>query len=228
MIILIPIVGFAHGLIYPQETRSILVDFSNFKRKGRIYAPPHTEQSKLDSLQILIEKASKRAEEFWGKKISNPKFIFCESEEDYFKYSGSYMAPAVAHLKLGSHVVLSKDALDLDVIAHEICHAELYERVGFYSKLVQIPTWFDEGLAMQVDHRDYYSEKNLFLLSDSLKNLPNIKAINYPFQSGNREKVMLNYMAAKYEISYWYSKEKLDMFIAAIQAGKSFEEAYKQ
>lgn len=228
LIVVIPIAGFAHSIFYPQETRSILVDFSDYKRSGRIYAHPQTPQSKIDSLQMLIEEASVRVTVFWGQKISNPKFIFCESEEDYLKYSGSYLAPAVAHLKLGAHIVLAKDGLDLDVIAHEISHAELYERTGFYKKLFRIPTWFDEGLAMQVDHREYYSYNNLLLLSDSLKNIPDIKAINYQFQAGGREQVMLNYMAAKHELSNWYSKEKLDKFIAAIKSGKSFEEAYEQ
>jgi type II secretory pathway component PulF len=35
-------------------------------------------------------------------------------------------------------------------------------------------------------------------------------------------------MAAKHEIKNWYTKEKLDKFIKAINTGKTFEKAFSQ
>lgn len=66
-IILIPIAAFSHFIIFPQETRSILIDYSNFKKEGRIYFNSSTtSQSKIDSLQSLITQASSRIRNFWG------------------------------------------------------------------------------------------------------------------------------------------------------------------
>lgn len=39
---------------------------------------------------------------------------------------------------------------------------------------------------------------------------------------------MLNYMAAKYEVKNWYTKDKLNKLIKDINSGKTFEEAFGQ
>jgi hypothetical protein len=229
-IILIPIAAFAHFIVFPQETRSILIDYSDFKKDGRIYFNALTPQSKIDSLKSLINNASIRIGNFWGSKTSNPKFVYCLLEDDFKKYCYNPAVPAVTYSKLGTVIVLSADGMDLDIIAHEFSHAEFYERIGFYNKTFKIPTWFDEGLAMQSDYRDYYSDDTLKARSDNFKNLPDIKNFKSAgaFLAGSHNQVMLNYMTAKHEIKNWYTKEKLDMFIEDINSGKTFKEAYGQ
>ena len=49
-IILIPIAAFAHYIIFPQETKSILIDYSNFKKEERIYF------NALTPVQLLVTK----------------------------------------------------------------------------------------------------------------------------------------------------------------------------
>ncbi|WP_008582190.1 hypothetical protein [Niabella soli] len=228
-VILIPVAAFAHFIIFPQETRSILIDYSGFKKEGRIYFNEHTtSQGKIDSLQSLITEASARVKGFWGQKISTPKFIYCNNESDFKKYSVNASAPAVTYLKLGSVIVLSREAMNLDIIAHEISHAELYERLGFYKFNYKIPSWFKHGIAMQNDYRNYYSLDTLKVRSDNFKNLPDIKSFtsDRQFYSGSQEQIMLNYMTAKYEVENWYTKEKLDKLIEDIKSGKTFDEAF--
>jgi len=226
-VLFISLAAFAHSLVFPHETRAILIDFSNFKRDGRLYFHPDTPQEKIDSLHMLIAEGSERVEELFGQKTCYPKFIFCDREEDFLKYSMSSSIPALAHLKLGSYIVLGKDGVDIDIISHEISHAELYERLGFFKRMA-IPAWFDEGLAMLVDHRSYYSEENLRIKTHDFKNVPDVKAMNdlRRFQSGTREDIMLHYMTAKYEMSKWYSQEKLLQLIHDIKKGSSFHEAF--
>jgi hypothetical protein len=229
-IILIPIAAFAHFIIFPQETRSILIDYSNFKKEGRVYYNASTPHNKIDSLKSLINEASIRIDNFWGQKTSNPKFIYCDNEEDFKKYCVNASAPAVTYLKLGSVIVLSADAIDLDIIAHEFSHAEFYERIGFYKFNYRIPSWFKHGLAMQNDYRDYYSDDTLKAKSDNFKNLPDIKNFKSDgqFYAGSRQQIMFNYMTAKREIKNWYTKEKLDKFLKDINSGMTFEEAFGQ
>jgi hypothetical protein len=175
-LILIPIAAFAHFIIFPQETRSILVDYSNLKKQSRIYFASATRQAKIDTLQSLIEQASIRVGNFWAQKTCNPKFIYCDNENDFEKYSASPSAPAITYVKLGSVIVLSNSAIDLDIIAHEISHAELYERIGFYKFTFKIPGWFKHGLVMQNDYRNYYSEDTLKVKSNNFTNMPDIKS----------------------------------------------------
>ncbi len=229
-IILIPIAAFAHFIVFPQETRSILIDYSNFKKEGLVYFNASTPHNKIDSLKSLINQASLRMAKFWGQTTSNPKFIYCENEGDFKKYCVNPSAPAVTYIKFGSVIVLSGDAMDLDIIAHEFSHAEFYERIGFYKFNYKIPSWFKHGLAMQNDYRDYYSDDTLKAKSDTFKTLPDIKSLqsDREFYAGSQEQIMLNYMAAKHEIKNWYTKEKLDEFIKDLNSGKTFEDAFGQ
>ena len=231
LIILIPIAAFAHFIIFPQETRSILIDYSNFKKEGRVYFNASTTtQSKIDTLKSLIRQASIRIDNFWGQKTSNPKFIYCDNESDFKKYCVNFSAPAVTYLKFGSIIVLSADAMNLDIIAHEVSHAEFYKRIGFYKFNYKIPSWFKHGLAMQNDYRDYYSEDTLKAKSNNFKNMPDIRSCktDVQFYNGSREQVMLNYMTAKHVVKNWYTKLKLEKQINDLNSGKSFDKAFGQ
>lgn len=228
-IILIPISAFAHFLLFPQQSRSILIDYSDFKKDGRLYYNSNTSKNEVDSVKTLIELASVRVAQFWGQKNGNPKFIYCESQEDFNKFGSPFPVQALTHIKFGSYVVISHQGLDMDIIAHEISHAEFYERIGFYNWSFKIPRWFDEGLAMQNDNRDYYSEDTLKLKSNDYQNLPDVKKFKTGRQfneEGSHEQIMLNYMTAKHEVRNWYTRGKLDRFIKDINSGKTFEEAY--
>ena len=229
-IILIPIAAFAHFIIFPQETKSILIDYSNFKKDGRLYFNVLTAQHKIDSLKLLINQASIRIDKFWGQKTCNPKFIYCDKQDDFEKYCYNPSVPAVTYSKLGAVIVLGAEAIDLDIIAHECSHAEFCKRIGFYNWTFKIPTWFDEGLAMQNDYRDYYSDDTLKVKSNNFKNLPDIKNFKSggQFLAGSHEQIMLNYMTAKHEIKNWYTKERLDKFIKDINSGKTFTAAFGQ
>jgi hypothetical protein len=229
LMIVVPVSALAHFIIFPQQSRSILINYSSFKKDGRLYFNNSTPQHKVDSVKQLIELAANRVAVFWGQKTCNPKYIYCDSEEDFKKYGSPYSVPALTHLKLGAYIVISNEGIDLDIIAHEIAHAEFYEQIGFYNWSFKIPRWFDEGLAMQNDNRDYYSEDTLKARSDNFKNLPDIKKLKSGKQfneEGTHEQIMLNIMTAKHEVKNWYTKEKLDKFIKDINAGKSFDEAF--
>lgn len=227
LFVFIPLAAFAHSLVFPHETRAILIDFSGFTREGRLYYHPDTPREKIDSLHTLIALGAERLGELYGEKTCNPKFIYCEREEDFLKFSMSSSIPALAHLKLGSYIVLGKDGIDIDIIAHEFSHAELYERLGFFKRMA-VPAWFDEGLAMQVDLRSYYSEESLRIKTHDFRDLPDVKVMNdlRRFQTGTREDIMIHYMTARYEVGKWYTQEKLLDLIEKIKQGTTFNESF--
>lgn len=54
-------------------------------------------------------------------------------------------------------ILIGPQGQNVDVVAHELMHGELHHRVGYWQRFLQVPTWFDEGLAMQVDFRPRYT-----------------------------------------------------------------------
>ncbi len=219
-----------HALVFPNETRSIGIFLYDFESDGKIYYRPDVSNKKIERLQKLVKQAEERVADFWGEKTANPTIIFCDNESDYKKFGNPVGSPAVTFLKFQGYIVISPEGVDLDILSHEISHVELYERIGFFNKMFDIPIWFDEGLAMQVDHRSYYSIDTLQKLSDNFTKLPKVTAMNSPseFFNGSHKEVMQNFRTAKYEVSQWYNPRVLKQFIEAINSGESFEEAYKE
>ncbi len=224
---MLPVLAFAHFIIFPQETRCILINFSSFEKDGQLYYKSDVSLQTKKQLKQFIKQAQLRVDSFWGGITASPKYIYCDNEADYNKY-GVPGSPACTHVKLGSYIVISKTAIDADIISHELEHAEFKNRIGFMKYSFKIPTWFDEGLAMQVDFRDYYSDDTLKLKSNNFLNLPDVKKLKTgaEFGAGNRDAIMLNYMTAKHEIKNWITKERLEKFVSDINTGKNFDEAF--
>src|SRR5579862_6057375 len=114
---------------------------------------------------------------------------------------------------------------------YPFCFLRCPERIGFYNWSFKIPRWFDEGLAMQNDYRNYYSEDTLKVKSNNYRNLPDVKKLKSGKQfneEGSQDQIMINFMTAKHEVKKWYTKEKLDRFIKDINSGNTFDEAFGQ
>lgn len=54
-------------------------------------------------------------------------------------------------------VVIGPQGHNADVMAHELAHAHIADMSSTLLRTYKLPTWFDEGLAMQFDHRANYS-----------------------------------------------------------------------
>jgi hypothetical protein len=225
---LLPVSAFAHFIFFPQETRSILIGYSDFIKDGKLYHDAQTSHVKVTTIENVIKQASIRVGEFWGYNKCNPTYIFCNSAQEFKKYSVSPNTPAVTYLQFGSTIVFGEDGANVDIISHEISHAELCDRIGFYKFTFRIPSWFKHGLAMQNDYRVYYSEDTLRVRSHNFKYLPSVKNLqnDREFYAGSLEQIMLNYMTAKYIVKKWYTKEKLEKLILDLNSGKSFNESF--
>ena len=218
-----------HYILFPQQTTCMLVQFSDIKKENNIYYNRNVTREKVNTLKWIIQQSCIRSDSFWQFKTCDPIFIYCDTEAEFKKFGSPYNVPAITHLKLGEYIVISPDGISLDILSHEITHAELYYRTGFYKHQFKIPTWFDEGLAMQVDYRDLYSEDTLAAKTNHYQTMPDVTAMftGKQFQSGTTENIMLHYMTAKHIVHQWYTREKLADLLDKINAGKSFAEAYK-
>ncbi len=225
--LLLPALALAHFAVFPQETRCILIDFSNFKKSGNIY---YHNSAKLDKIQEVKALAEKKDSLFWKSNIIlDYKLIYCDTEKDFNKYAVAG-APAATYMKLGAYIIIKQESIDENIIAHELCHAILYRNIGWYKRTFTIPAWFDEGLAMQVDDRAYYSIDSLLAKKNAGLQLPDVTKLKKAtdFFSGDNETLMLNYSMAKYIVHEWMKTHSLKKFIEAINEGDSFENAYQK
>ena len=205
----------------------MLIEFADFKQQQNIYYRKGVSANIVQQLTKLKSGAEKKVYEFWRDAGHiNYKIIYCEAESDYKNY-GRPGSPAVANLKMGAYVVIPKNMFDVNILSHEISHAVLYRKIGWWKLHFKIPAWFDEGLAMQVDDRDYYSIDTLLNTKAAGIILPDVTQMDTPekFHTGSAEQIMLNYSTAKYLVHEWLTKNSLNIFIKAMDKGYSFEKS---
>ena len=107
-----------------------------------------------DSLKNYIKVAKNRITNFWGSQNGKAVIIFCNDLDTYQKYcQTSEGAGCSIGTIFGSWIILNKEGLNADVLAHEMSHNELMTRVGWWKTKTKIPTWFDEGVALMLDYR---------------------------------------------------------------------------
>lgn len=101
--------------------------------------------------QGLMAQAEARVESFFQGYRSKP-LVRCTRKSALglsVQTASARFAPLLPTL-----IVIGPEGQNVDVIAHEIAHAEIRARVGLVVRELRLPTWFDEGLAMQVDRRE--------------------------------------------------------------------------
>lgn len=235
----------SYYVLFPHLWHCQWVGYSDFKKvKPNLYISPSTSPQHLQKATWSIEKAHRRIAELWGKPIGDAIIILCESTEQYHRYCNSDEG---AGCSIGtpwgaSFIILNLDGLNTDVIAHEMCHDELFTRLGWWKTTREIPQWFNEGLALMVDYRfvsatdslqrylDYKDECSY--VSNGGQTVLNLNEISslHGFFSGNEHHVMLAYMTSGMEVSRWLantSRQDVPRLIERIKSGETFDLAYK-
>lgn len=102
----------------------------------------------------LTSEAKKRTFGLFGTVTSSPVFTCIKNPVLGMNvtYGTSRFSPGFPAI-----IVLGPEGLNIDVASHEYAHTELAERSSVLKRTYRIPTWFDEGLAMQVDYREEFS-----------------------------------------------------------------------
>ena len=101
----------------------------------------------------LLESAHERVAQLFGSVESKP-LIGCLKTP--VLGLGNTIGTTNFAPGLPSVILLNHEGEQLDVMAHEWAHAEFVQRIGLWHRELSVPTWFDEGLAMQVDLREGY------------------------------------------------------------------------
>jgi len=229
IIILILFIPFGIGLFWLSRhpvVRCYFVSLSDLDAiDANVYVQGDMAAAQRDFLMQAISDAKDRISNLYGEYQASPIIIAGQTMDVMVKYGGNaYNSIGRTYLTaLGSYIVLGPDGIsNPDVIAHEMAHAELSDRIG-KNKANQLPDWFDEGLALQFDER--FSETDWQIKTENGKNVPSLDEI-----STIRYDDWIAYATAKHEVTRWLDvvgQDGFQILLNALQKGEDFYLTYR-
>ena len=185
-----------------------------------------------DTQQLLsqIAEAQERVQGFFGEVRSAPVLIVCDDPAKIGRLGGDHDTMTVVLGGVRSYTAVSSEFLNVDVLAHEMTHAETHWRLyaGGRSSEARVPVWFDEGLAVQNDYREPYTEAAWLALTDGGRNVPQLSEYGgaETFFSGTTDDRRSRFCLAGHEVSAFIERngrEGLLSLLDAVAAGQDFD-----
>jgi len=215
---------------YPHVLWSATVAYSDFDGIGEnVYLDKRFTVVEKENLVLVLQQAKHRIESNFGSFSSLPKIIVA-SDIKRAKRFGIGNAPAVAHIApWEQYIVIGPKAVSVDIIAHELFHAEVVERIGYWAWQTKLPVWLSEGLSMQVDYRPQYLLDSKKGISHTQFNQIIVLQKSSQFWSDNKEDNIENYRLAKSAVSEILKNNNEDLYaiFERISAGEEPVVAFK-
>lgn len=215
------ILGAGGAVALPGPTACLAVGIAGLQPLGdRIYSDTDSTEAH-QGYQSLVDAARDRITATFGAPESRPIMVFLQAPEGF----GPFKLNAFGSTQMiGSRacVMIGPSGQNVDVVAHELMHAEIHHRAGAVARFLEIPTWFDEGVAMQVDYRSRYT-----LESRAEHDPSEVRALNTAasFFSTNDKDLTQNYASAKAVVAGWTGRigaNALYERLRRLQAGEPF------
>jgi hypothetical protein len=214
---------------YSNIARCIFVDYSNFTEiQNNLYVSGHISSNEHTNIRVMIYDAKRRITKYYGKPKANPVVIVTGNKEEAENYGLHDIPGSLFFTPWNSYLVLNHYKAGVDVASHEFVHAEIVDRLGYFTRQRELPTWFDEGAALQVDFRPQYTETTEIKKEE----LNRVTALDSPdkFWSSDTEQNIKNYQSAKIAVAKFlkeHPSRSLYALLARIIEGEKFEEIIK-
>ena len=211
---------------YKYDTLACLfVDYSKFVQIDKnVYVSPDTTAQNRTELLSLIAQAKARVIAVYGQYSATPVIIAGRNMNSLGIFASNEYA-STKFLPGRAYVVLGPKGHNIDVVAHELVHAQIFEHIGFWGRTLKLPVWFDEGAAMQVDYREKYNLigiENVKLVGSELQ-------YTWQFFQGDDKQLTHHYARAKNEVHRWLRKvghKGIIVLLNRIKQGESFDHVY--
>ena len=171
----------------------------------------------------ILAAATSRIENTFGSPSAKPVTVFFDHSDAFWPLSFNEYGSA-SFVGTRACLFIGPKGRNVDVVAHELIHAELFERVGAWGRFTEVPVWFDEGLAMQVDYRSkYHLAGGAMHATKAVSSLDSAR----DFFVSDTDRLIWHYSAAKAEVAQWLSTVGNDSVydrLERIRAGESFSE----
>ena len=144
------------GLMAPNVVRAYMVRWSNLTQVApKVYVDPNMTPAMQIGFMDALERAKGRVAGLYGEYTANPTIVAGQDMQVMKDYGGNSYNRAGRTLSTAveTFIILGPYGIrKVDILAHELAHAEFFKRLGYRNRN-QVPNWFDEGLAVQVDDR---------------------------------------------------------------------------
>lgn len=234
----------SYYFLYPHVFRCQTIRFSSFQSVGSsIYVSPAIAPLEYNKIKLLVELSTYRNTLFWGNVKASPTIIICATAEEYERFcqSSEGAGCSISTPLSDSYIVINQQALNIDVMSHEMCHNEIYTRLGWWKATFQVPQWFHEGVALMVDYRFVATNDPVGRVKGYARQVKKLRRRGYKpipleeistlrgFFQGSQMVVNNAYMTSGREVAHWLAivgQESLPLFMDELKSGKEFLEVY--
>ena len=213
------------GYALPGETACALAKFAELEAlpDGTLVEQSNSAAERATFIEIQSQ-AKERIKEFFGVPRAQPLVIVFRDSRPFWPLK---LNPYASAAFIGSRVcvLIGPHGQNVDVVAHEFMHAELAHRVGHWRRNFDVPAWFDEGVAMQVDLRARYNWSNQQGKSNDYGYVRQFNSQGQ-FNDADDKQLTRNYAAAKAEVAQWLTTighGELYNRLERIHAGEDFD-----
>lgn len=222
---IVAIVGMAataFATVFPAPTACIAIEVFGFEEVSeRFFVPPNSSRSQIARYEELIQESRRRITLVLGKPEAQPIVVFFEDPRSFAPLFLNEVGQAPSVGKRAC-LIIGPRGQNVDVVAHELMHAEMHYRIGPWKMLWEIPAWFDEGVAMQVDFRERF-----IMSPDDLPDTSYVRKLkgHRAFFAGEH-----NYAAARREVADLldeYPANTLYANIERIRSGETFAQVFE-
>lgn len=212
------------GYAWPAETACALAGFAGMETlpNGTLVGQSSSVAERATFIE-LQSQAGERIKQTFGAPRARPLVVVRDSRTFWPLKLNDYASAAF----VGSRacVLIGPQGQNVDVVAHELMHAELGHRVGHWRRSFDVPAWFDEGIAMQVDLRARYNWSNQQGNSNDHGYVRQLKSQGQ-FNDADDRQLTRNYAAAKAEVARWLTtidRSELYHRLERIRVGDDFD-----
>ena len=187
----------------PTAAACALIEHQGLQKFDQTLVEPETSaQDRARFLQLTTDARSRITQTF-GAPQAQPELVFLQNRKQLWPLASVGWFGSTLMIGTRACVIIGPKGQNVDVVAHELMHAELLDRAGFWGGLTRIPVWFDEGVGMQVDYRPDFDPPQLS--GDALPQTRYVQQLTSvrQFSDVNARQLTWNYIAAKAEVAHW-------------------------
>lgn len=126
---------------------------------AEIYVDATVSQTERDALITFVDKAKERVSAAFDDMSSTPRYIVTKKSAQ-FGFNPTGMARSSLTREC---IFIGPKGFNVDVIAHETSHAEVFYRANFITQTFKIKPWLLEGAGTYVDYRAALKLENIAL-----------------------------------------------------------------
>jgi len=227
-------VGLVAGVValaaaMPGMTTCLTIEHAGLERlPDGTLVDPSLSADERGAVRELREQGAHWVRAFIGGVAAEPIVAFLGEGGGHAPWLRSHPVGSTHFVATRACVVIGPQGRTVGIIAHELMHADLHARAGAWHRHMTVPTWFDEGLGMQLDHRPRYS-----LAPGAAGSTDGVRALESPslFFAGNDAELTCHYAYAKAEVGRWLVRiggpAELAERLQRIRQGEPFESVWR-